>query len=624
MRITFPFALYLVIGVWLLSVYIFDMSTNIRNFSIIAHIDHGKSTLADRLLETTGTLTKFQMKEQVLDDMDLERERGITIKSHPIRLHYKAKNGKDYILNLIDTPGHVDFSYEVSRSLAACEGALLLVDASQGIEAQTVSNTFLALENDLEIIPVINKIDLPGAQIESSIEQIIDLIGCEPEEIIQTSAKTGLGINELLEAIVKRIPPPSTDTKSATRALIFDSIFDSYRGAIPYVRVMEGELRAGQKLSSFATKNEYEITEVGHFHLKRVKSNVLSAGDVGYVVAQIKNIKDLRVGDTITTSNNPASQPLAGYKEMKSMVFSGIYPVQNEDYDELRQSLEKLQLNDASLHFEPETSDALGFGFRCGFLGMLHLEIVQERLEREFDQQIVSTVPNVEYHAYLRNGQMIKVDTPAKMPQGDIDRVEEPYVKAEIITPPEYIGGLMKLTQEKRAIYKNTHYLDKTKVQLFYEIPLSEIVFDFYDKLKTVSRGYASFDYEYIGYRPGDLVKLDVLINGESVDALSMIIHREDAQYQGRELVVKLRSLIPRHQFEVPIQAAVGSKVMARENVKALRKNVTAKCYGGDISRKRKLLERQKEGKKRMKQVGAVQVPQEAFMAVLQIEKKKI
>jgi GTP-binding protein LepA len=606
-----------------MSIYISDMSATIRNFSIIAHIDHGKSTLADRLLEATGTLTKFQMKEQILDDMDLERERGITIKSHPIRLQYKAKDGVNYTLNLIDTPGHVDFSYEVSRSLAACEGALLLVDASQGIEAQTVSNTFLALENDLEIIPVINKIDLPGAQIESAIDQIIDLIGCEPEDIIQTSAKTGLGIEELLEAIVKRIPPPESDETAPTRALIFDSIFDSYRGAIPYVRVVEGEIRPGQKLRSFATKNEYEITEVGHFHLKRVKSDALKAGDVGYIVAQIKNIKDLRVGDTITTVQHPADKPLAGYKEMKPMVFSGIYPVLNDDYDELRQSLEKLQLNDASLHFEPETSDALGFGFRCGFLGMLHLEIVQERLEREFDQQIVSTVPNVEYHAFLRNGTEIKVDTPAKMPTGDIDRIEEPYVKAEIITPSEYIGGLMKLTQEKRAIYKNTHYLDQTKVQLFYEIPLSEIVFDFYDKLKTVSRGYASFDYEYIGYRPGDLVKLDVLINGESVDALSVIIHREDAQYQGRELVVKLRSLIPRHQFEVPIQAAVGSKIMARENVKALRKNVTAKCYGGDISRKRKLLERQKEGKKRMKQVGAVQVPQEAFMAVLQIEKKK-
>lgn len=598
------------------------MNENIRNFSIIAHIDHGKSTLADRLLETTGTLQKFQMKEQILDDMDLERERGITIKSHPIRLQYKAKDGKIYILNLIDTPGHVDFSYEVSRSLAACEGALLLVDASQGIEAQTVSNTFLALENDLEIIPVINKVDLPGAQIESAIEQVIDLIGCAEEDIIKTSAKTGIGIEELLEAIVKRIPAPKNDKDAPVKALIFDSVFDSYRGAIPYIRVMQGELLPGQKLRSFATKNEYEISEVGHFLLKREKCKSLAAGDVGYIVAQIKNIKDLRVGDTITTTDNPAQEALAGYKEMKSMVYSGIYPARNEEYEELRQALEKLQLNDASLHFEPESSDALGFGFRCGFLGMLHLEIIQERLEREFNQDIVSTVPNVEYHAFLRNGKEIRVDTPAKMPQGDVERIEEPYVKAEIITPPEYIGALMKLTQEKRAIYKNTHYLDKTKVQLMYEIPLAETVFDFYDKLKTVSRGYASFDYEYIGYRPGDLVKLDVLIMGESVDALSVITNRSDAPYIGRELVVKLRSLIPRHQFEVPIQAAVGAKILARENVKALRKNVTAKCYGGDISRKRKLLEAQKKGKKRMKQVGAVEVPQEAFMAVLQIEKK--
>ena len=595
----------------------------IRNFSIIAHIDHGKSTLADRLLEITGTLSKFQMKEQILDDMDLERERGITIKSHPIQLRYKAKDGQQYILNLIDTPGHVDFSYEVSRSLAACEGALLLVDASQGIEAQTVSNTFLALENNLEIIPVINKVDLPGAQVESTKEQIIDLIGCEENDIILTSAKTGEGVDTLLEAIISRIPPPKVQVNAPARGLIFDSIFDNYRGAIPYVRIVDGEIRPGQKLASFASQNKYEITEVGHFHLKRVKSSVLRSGDVGYIVAQIRNIKDLRVGDTVTTVENHATEPLVGYKEMKSMVFSGLYPVQNEDYDELRQSLEKLQLNDASLHFEPETSDALGFGFRCGFLGMLHLEIVQERLEREFNQQIISTVPNVEYHAFLRNGKMIRVDTPAKMPQSDIERIEEPYVRAEIITPSEYIGGLMKLTQEKRAIYINTHYLDKTKVQLMYEIPLSEIVFDFYDKLKTVSRGYASLDYEHIGYRPGNLVKLDIMINGESVDALSVITHREYAQYQGRELVVKLRSLIPRHQFEVPIQAAIGSKILARENVKALRKNVTAKCYGGDISRKRKLLERQKKGKKRMKQVGAVQVPQEAFMAVLQIEKKR-
>ncbi|MBW6458802.1 MAG: translation elongation factor 4, partial [FCB group bacterium] len=562
------------------------MRNAIRNFSIIAHIDHGKSTLADRLLEMTGTLSKLQMKEQVLDDMDLERERGITIKSHPIRLQYKAKNGEKYILNLIDTPGHVDFSYEVSRSLAACEGALLLVDASQGIEAQTVSNTFLALENDLEIIPVINKVDLPGAMVDAAKEQIIDLIGCEEEDIILTSAKTGEGVDRLLEAIIERIPPPDIHDNKPVKALIFDSVFDSYRGAIPYIRVVEGQIRPGQKLRSFATKNEYEITEVGHFHLKRVKADVLRSGDVGYIVAQIKNIKDLRVGDTITTTDNSAKEPLKGYKEMKSMVFSGIYPVQNEDFDELRQSLEKLQLNDASLHFDPETSDALGFGFRCGFLGMLHLEIVKERLEREFDQEIVSTMPNVEYHAFLRNGQMIKVDTPAKMPQGDIDRIEEPYVRAEIITPAEFIGALMTLTQEKRAIYLNTHYMDKTKVQLMYEIPLAEIVFDFYDKLKTVSRGYASFDYEFIGYRPAELVKLDILINGDSVDALSVITHRDDAAYQGRELVVKLRSLIPRHQFEVPIQAAVGSKILARENVKALRKNVTAKCYGGDNSRK--------------------------------------
>lgn len=611
------------VGFYPAIIYILPMKNPIRNFSIIAHIDHGKSTLADRLLEMTGTLSKLQMKEQILDDMDLERERGITIKSHPIRLQYKARDGYKYILNLIDTPGHVDFSYEVSRSLAACEGALLLVDASQGIEAQTISNTFLALENNLEIIPVINKIDLPGAQVEAAKEQIIDLLGCDESDILLTSAKTGRGVDELLEAIVKRIPAPDIQNDVPARALIFDSVFDSYRGAIPYVRVMEGELRAGKKLRSFATRNEYEITEVGHFHLKRVSADVLSSGDVGYIVAQIKNIKDLRVGDTITTVDNPATNPLAGYREMKSMVFSGIYPVINDDYEELRQALEKLQLNDAALHFEPETSDALGFGFRCGFLGMLHLEIVQERLEREFGQSIVSTVPNVEFHAFLRNGTMIRVDTPAKMPQGDIDRIEEPFVKAEIITPAEYIGAMMKLTQDKRGIYRNTHYLDKNKVQLMYEIPLSEIVFDFYDRLKTVSRGYASLDYEFIGYRPADLVKLDILINGEPVDALSLIIHRDDAAYQGRELVVKLRSLIPRHQFEVPIQAAVGAKILARENVKALRKNVTAKCYGGDITRKRKLLERQKEGKKRMKQVGAVQVPQEAFFAVLQIDKSK-
>lgn len=600
------------------------MENLIRNFCIIAHIDHGKSTIADRLLEETGTLKSFQMKEQILDDMDLERERGITIKSHPIQLKYLARDKKTYTLNLIDTPGHVDFSYEVSRSLAACEGAILLVDASQGIEAQTVSNTFLALDNDLEIIPVINKVDLPGAQVENAKEQLVDLIGCDEDEILMTSAKTGLGIEDLLEAIIAKVPPPKIETDIPVRALIFDSIFDSYRGAIPYVRVFEGTIWPGHKIKSFATGMEYEITEVGAFLLKREKRDCLKAGDVGYIVAQIKTISDLRVGDTLTTVPHPAKEPLAGYKEMKSMVYSGLYPVQNEDYDELRQSLEKLQLNDASLRFEPESSDALGFGFRCGFLGLLHMEIVQERLEREFDQDIVTTVPNVSYHAILTNGNTVVVNTPANMPEaGILDRVEEPYVKAEIITPSEYIGGLMKLTQDKRAIYKNTHYLDKTKVQLEYEIPLSEIVFDFYDKLKTVSRGYASLDYEFIGYRVGKLVKLDVLIASEPVDALSLIIHKDIAQYQGRELVVKLRSLIPRHQFEVPIQAAIGGKIIARENVRALRKNVTAKCYGGDISRKRKLLQKQKAGKKRMKQVGTVQVPQEAFLAVLQIEKKQ-
>lgn len=597
---------------------------NIRNFCIIAHIDHGKSTLADRLLEYTGTLQAFQMKEQILDDMDLERERGITIKSHPIQILYKPDKKTTYTLNLIDTPGHVDFSYEVSRSLAACEGVLLLVDASQGVEAQTVSNTYLALENDLTIIPVINKVDLPGAQVESVKHQLVDLTGCEEDDIILTSAKTGKGIPELLKTIIIRIPPPERDFDKPARALIFDSVFDSYRGAIPYVRVFEGTLEPGQKMKSFATKHVYEITEVGKFLFKKIPTKDLKAGDVGYIVAQIKNIRDLKVGDTITTLENESKAPLKGYKEMKPMVFSGLYPVNSDDYEELRQSLEKLQLNDASLRYEPETSEALGFGFRCGFLGLLHLEIVQERLEREFDQSLVTTIPNVEYHVTDRLGKVIVVDTPSKMPDmGDIEVIEEPYVKAEIITPPEFIGNLMMLTQEKRATYINTHYLDPAKVQLIYEIPLAEIIYDFYDKLKTVSRGYASLDYEFIGFKPSKLVKMDILINNESVDALSLIIHQDHAFYQGRRLVQKLRSLIPRHLFEIPIQAAIGNKVIARENVKALRKNVTAKCYGGDITRKRKLLEKQKEGKKRMKQVGRVQVPQEAFLAVLQLGDEK-
>ncbi|MEA3500842.1 MAG: translation elongation factor 4 [Candidatus Marinimicrobia bacterium] len=595
----------------------------IRNFSIIAHIDHGKSTLADRMLEITGTLKKFQMKEQILDDMDLERERGITIKSHPIKIVYTSENSKKYTFNLIDTPGHVDFSYEVSRSLAACEGAILLVDASQGVEAQTVTNTYLAIENDLEIIPVINKVDLPGAEIESIKQQIIDLIGCNEEEIILISAKTGKGVPKLLEEIIKKIPPPKINIDIPTRALIFDSVFDSYRGAIPYIRVFDGELKPGQNISIMSTGKIYEITEVGSFHLKKKKSDILRSGDVGYLVCQIKNIQDLKVGDTITTTDNLAEKPLKGYQEMKPMVFSGLYPVQNDDFEELRAALEKLKLNDASLHYEPETAEALGFGFRCGFLGMLHLEIVKERLEREFDLELITTVPNVEYHVNLQSGEQVIMDTPSKMPDaGSVENIEEPFIKAEIITPSEYIGNLMMLAQEKRGTYINTHYLDPTKAQIFYEIPLSEVIYDFYDKLKTVSRGYASFDYEYIGYRESDLVKLDILINNEPVDALSVIIHKEKSQIQGRKLVEKLRSLIPRKQFAIPVQAAIGSKIIARETVKALRKNVTAKCYGGDITRKRKLLEKQKEGKKRLKQVGAVEIPQEAFIAILQIDDK--
>ncbi|MDA3872116.1 MAG: translation elongation factor 4 [Candidatus Marinimicrobia bacterium] len=595
----------------------------IRNFSIIAHIDHGKSTLADRMLEITGTLKKFQMKEQILDDMDLERERGITIKSHPIKIVYTSKSSKKYIFNLIDTPGHVDFSYEVSRSLAACEGAVLLVDASQGIEAQTVTNAYLAIENDLEIIPVINKIDLVGVEIESIKQQIIDLIGCNEKDIMMISAKTGKGVPELLEEIVIKIPPPKIKNNIPARALIFDSIYDSYRGAIPYIRVFDGEFKIGQYFSIMSTGKVYEITEVGSFHLKRKKTDILRSGDVGYVVGQIKNIQDLKVGDTITTTDNLAIVPLKGYKQMKPMVFSGLYPVKNDDFEELRSALEKLKLNDASLQYEPETAEALGFGFRCGFLGMLHLEIVKERLEREFDLELITTVPNVEYHVVLNSGEEFVMDTPSKMPDaGSVDYIKEPFIKAEIICPAEYIGNLMMLAQEKRGSYKNTHYLDATKAQIIYEIPLSEVIYDFYDKLKTVSRGYASFDYEFIGYRKANLIKLDIIINNEPVDALSVIIHKEKSQIQGRKLVEKLRSLIPRQQFPIPIQAAIGSKIIARETVKALRKNVTAKCYGGDITRKRKLLEKQKEGKKRLKQVGSVEIPQEAFIAILQIDDK--
>ncbi|HPD26503.1 MAG TPA: translation elongation factor 4 [Candidatus Marinimicrobia bacterium] len=597
------------------------MELNIRNFCIIAHIDHGKSTLADRMLEFTGTISRREMKDQVLDNMDLERERGITIKSHPIQMNYHAPDGKNYILNLIDTPGHVDFSYEVSRSLAACEGALLLVDASQGVEAQTVSNAYLAIENDLTIIPVINKIDLPGAMILEAKRQIIDLIGCDESEIILTSAKSGVGIEEIFEAIIKRIPPPKYEPDKPLRALIFDSVFDSFRGAIPYVRIFEGEVRPGDWIRFYANNSTHEVSEVGIFKMQRQKTEKLSSGDVAYLVAGVKDISNIKVGDTITLKNNPASEPLPGYRVIKPVVFSGLYPVAAEDFEDLRSSLEKMKLNDSSLIYEPETSTALGFGFRCGYLGLLHMEIVQERLEREFNLNLITTMPNVEYQALLKTGELIEIDNPTKMPaMGEIAEIHEPYVQAEIIVPTTYLGNVLKLCQDKRGIYKTTKYLDVTKVQIQYELPLAEIVFDFYDKLKSVSRGYASFDYEPIGYRAGDLVKVDILISGEPVDALSFIVHRDKAYAHGRNLCAKLKELIPRQMFELVVQATIGSKVIARESKGPLRKNVTAKCYGGDITRKRKLLEKQKEGKKRMKQIGRVEVPQEAFLAVLKME----
>lgn len=598
------------------------MSTDhIRNFCIIAHIDHGKSTLADRLLEETHTLSKNQMKDQVLDSMDLERERGITIKSHPIQMHYSHTDGQEYIFNLIDTPGHVDFSYEVSRSLAACEGALLLVDAAQGVEAQTVSNTYLAIESDLVIIPVINKIDLPSARIEEVTDQLVELIGCDEDDIVQTSAKSGAGVQEIFDAIVHRIPAPKNNNDAPLRAMIFDSMYDNYKGAIPYVRVMDGVLKAGTHAIFFAHDKKYDITEVGHFVLKQVKTDELRSGDVGYILASIRDVDDVRPGDTLTTKESLASEPLPGYKQMQPMVFSGLYPSDADDYEQLRSALNKLRLNDASLLFEPETSEALGFGFRCGFLGLLHMEIIQERLEREFNLGLVTTSPNVSYQLTLKNGTEIEVHTPADMPEsGRISDIKEPFVSAEIITPKEYIGNLMKLCQRKRGIYKNTDYLTKDKAQLHYELPLAEIIFDFYDKLKSVSKGYASLDYTFTDFRIGDLKKLDILINGEPVDALSIITHSVDAFHRGQALCSKLKELIPRQMFEVPIQASLGSKIISRATVKALRKNVTAKCYGGDITRKRKLWEKQKEGKKRMKKVGKVDIPQEALLAVLQID----
>ena len=593
----------------------------IRNFCIIAHIDHGKSTIADRLLEKTGAVTLREAKAQVLDDMDLERERGITIKSHAIQMHYSASDGQKYILNLIDTPGHVDFSYEVSRSLAACEGALLVVDAAQGVEAQTISNLYLAIDAGLEIIPVLNKIDLPSAEVERISHQVIDLIGCKEEDILKVSAKANIGIDDLLEAIVKKIPPPKGNPEAPLQALIFDSIFDSYRGAVAYIRIFNGTIRVNDKIKYFATDKVMEAEEIGVLGLRKVKVDELSAGNVGYLISGIKEVKFAKVGDTVTLAKGGAAKPLPGYKEVKPMVYSGLYPTNSDDYEGLRDALEKFKLNDSAIIYQPETSAALGFGFRCGFLGLLHMEIVQERLHREYDQSIITTLPNVEYFVYNKKGEQIVVDNPAEMPPiGDIERIEEPYIKAQIVTPSEYVGNIMKLSMDKRGTYKNTTYLDPTRADLQFEFPLSEIIFDFYDKLKSTSRGYASFDYEYIGYVESDLVKLDILLNSDPVDALSMIVHRDKAYDWGRKVCNKLKDLIPRQMFEVSIQAAIGSKVISKSVVKALRKNVLAKCYGGDITRKRKLLEKQKEGKKRMKQVGNVEIPQEAFLAVLQIE----
>jgi GTP-binding protein LepA len=594
---------------------------NIRNFCIIAHIDHGKSTIADGLLEFTQTISVREAKEQLLDSLDLERERGITIKSHAIQMNYKADDGNNYILNLIDTPGHVDFSYEVSRSLAACEGAVLVVDAAQGVEAQTISNLYMAIDAGLEIIPVINKIDLPSAMVEQVKKQIIDLIGCKEEEIILASAKTRVGIKDILEAIVARVPAPQGDSDAPLQALIFDSIFDSYRGAIAYIRVVNGVINEKDEIKFFASGKKYLAEEIGILRLNRIRTGKLEAGNVGYLIANVKELQDTKVGDTVTHARNGAEKPLPGYKEIKPMVYSGLYPTNSDDYEDLRDALEKYKLNDSSLTFTPETSAALGFGFRCGFLGMLHMEIVQERLEREFGQSIVTTLPNVEYWVFKKNGEKIIVDNPADMPpQGEIERVEEPFVKAQIVTPSEYIGNLMQLAIEKRGVYINTTYIDPTRADMAFEFPLSEIIFDFYDKLKSISRGYASFDYEFIGYRESDLVKLDILLNGEKVDALSVIVHEKKAYTWGQKVCSKLKELIPRHMFEIAVQAAIGNKVISRTNIKALRKNVLAKCYGGDITRKRKLLEKQKEGKKRMKQVGNVEIPQEAFLAVLQIE----
>jgi GTP-binding protein LepA len=596
-------------------------SSRIRNFCIVAHIDHGKSTLADRILEVTGTLSRREMREQVLDTMDLERERGITIKLNAVRMKYAAADGQEYELNLIDTPGHVDFTYEVSRSLAACEGAVLVVDASQGIQAQTLSNLYLAMDAGLEIVPILNKIDLPGAEPERRRQELHDLLGADPDDILLVSAKEGRGVPELLEEIVRRVPAPPGDPAAPLRALVFDSYYDRYRGAIPSIRVVDGAVQPGMRITMGSHEGTYDVLEVGYLQLGQHRTERLTAGEVGYVVASFREVKDTRVGDTILDADRRAAELLPGYRDLKSMVFAGLYPTATEQHEDLRDALAKLQLNDGALHYVPESSVALGFGFRCGFLGLLHMEIVQERLEREFGLDLVTTVPNVEYDVYLTNGAKVVVENPSKMPTGSaVDRIEEPYVKARVLAPTEYIGALMKLGQERRGEYLGMRYIDPTRVELDWEFPLAEIILDFYDKLKTLSRGYATLDYDFDGYRPSDLVKLDMLINGDPVDAFSVVIHEDKAYEWGRKIATKLRELIPRQLFEVVIQAALGSKIIARETVRPLRKDVLAKCYGGDVTRKRKLLEKQKAGKKRMKQVGAVEIPQEAFLAVLKVE----
>lgn len=593
----------------------------IRNFCIIAHIDHGKSTLADRLLEATATIDKRQMKDQVLDTMDLERERGITIKAQAIRMKYSAKDGKEYILNLIDTPGHVDFNYEVSRALAACEGALLIVDATQGIEAQTLANANLAILHDLKIIPVINKIDLQNAEVEKTKEEIVRIFGFREDEIILASAKEGIGIKDILEAVIERVDPPEGNEKKPLQALIFDSKYDSYRGVVSYVRVINGKIKRGQTIKMMGTGAEFDVQETGTLKIDYIPKDELLAGEVGYVIANVKTIRDCRVGDTITDSHNVAHEPLPGYKPSKPMVFCGFYPVTNELYGELKDAMEKLQLNDASFFFEPETSAALGFGFRCGFLGLLHMEIIQERLEREYKLDLIATAPSVPYKVNKTNKTFEMVDNPTKMPPpGLIESIEEPFLKLTVFMPSDYVGAVIDLAQEKRGIFKNMEYLDPTRVMVTYEIPLAEVISEFHDRLKSATKGYASMDYEVIGYKPADLVKVDVLLNQEQIDALSFIVHRDKAYYKGRDLTAKLKEVIPRHMFEIPIQAAIGSHVIARETLPAMRKNVLQKCYGGDVTRKRKLLEKQKEGKKRMKRVGSVDIPQEAFMAILKLK----